>query len=574
MAELVATTGILRGLVLALEDQIGNEWILGRDPDLSNIVLEDSKVSRQHLVIRKRDDEFYLENLSSTNPVYVNGTEAKQEILLQEGDRVQIGGSTFHFYKEQRRLEEELPRLEEKETIFREEEIAALPESRLELSIPSRFILKVISGPNTGAEYALEAEKPYLIGSDTTTCDIVFHDLSVSREHARIYVEKEGKIFIEDLGSRNGVVIDKERVEGKRVLLPNNPVTVGTSMFLIIDKEAPSMTLISPTDEEEVPLEEEIIEEEIEKKPRSALFSPSAMLLTVILAGLLLLLAIAAISLFKEDKVTHPIRDYHQEISQALKPFPGVRYTYNESTGKLFLVGHVSTEVEKKALLNSLQGISCFRGIEDNVVVDEAVWQEMNLLISKYSEFEGVSIHSPEPGKFVMTGYLKTYKQKAALTDFINVNFLYLSLLENKVVVEEEVLDEAKSRLLEKGINSVNVEFLNGQLTLTGYIGSQKSEDLQKLVDDFSNIWGVRSVRNFVAILSPEQGVVDLNEKYPERYLVTGYSKYGDINLNVVINGRILMRGDTIDSMMITSIQPHTIFFEKDGLKYKLEYNK
>ena len=109
---------------------------------------------------------------------------------------------------------------------------------------------------------------------------------------------------------------------------------------------------------------------------------------------------------------------------------------------------------------------------------------------------------------------------------------------------------------------------------MTGYISSTDLTTFQSQLEQFKQISGVRTVRNYVVALSPEQAVVDLNEKYPGRYQVTGFSKHGDVNINVVINGRMLTRGDSIDNMTITSIQPHTIFLEKEGLKYKVDYNK
>ena len=116
--------------------------------------------------------------------------------------------------------------------------------------------------------------------------------------------------------------------------------------------------------------------------------------------------------------------------------------------------------------------------------------------------------------------------------------------------------------------------FSNGELTLTGYIKSNDADKYNIVLTKLRGILGVRSLRSFVVVLSPEAAVVNLNEKYPDRYQVTGFARHGNVNINVVINGKLLMRGDTIDGMTITSIQPHTIYLEKDGLKYKIEYNK
>src|SRR5208337_2630439 len=89
------------------------------------------------------------------------------------------------------------------DTIF--EDIGAPSEMPFNLAVPEPpLILKVIGGPNAGAEIGLDKGRTFLLGKDPTTCDIVFQDLSVSRNHARITVTPEGIVELEDLGSKNG----------------------------------------------------------------------------------------------------------------------------------------------------------------------------------------------------------------------------------------------------------------------------------------------------------------------------------------------------------------------------------
>jgi len=238
------------------------------------------------------------------------------------------------------------------------------------------------------------------------------------------------------------------------------------------------------------------------------------------------------------------------------------------------MMGHVQTAVQLNELLYKIKGLTFIRGVENNIVNDEAVWQEMNILLSKIANFKGVSMHSPEAGVFVISGYLKSDKQASDLIDYLNVNFNYLNLLQNRVVVDQQITDEVSAHLMQHGFGAVTVVFSTGELLLTGYVSSTQTYEYESLVESFDKIPGVRSIKNFVVAVSPEQGVIDLNQRYPGKYRVTGFSKHGDVNINVVVNGRILTRGDQLDAMTITSIQPHTIFLEKDGLKYKIEYNK
>lgn len=634
VAEFIAEEGALKGLVLSLET--GEEWIIGRDPDLCTIAIEDPKASRQHLRVRKTAEGYVAENLSETNPILINDQPISLPKLLHEGDRVKIGETLFHFYPERKVTgfgfefepeeefteeesitpeeeeappeeekppteEEEKPPIEEEmkspeeevplveEEIFEEQapspeeegifEEAEAPEFKVDLTQVTRFILKVIAGPNTGAEFALDLGRTYLIGTDTTSCDVVFNDLSVSREHARLTVSKEGEVAIEDLESRNGVIVDKERIAESKTLTPNAVVALGTSVFLLIDREAPSETIAAPifeVPEEEVPEEEGVAAAEViaEKIPSKPFISAGTVVLTLVIVGFAVLLGIGLVSLFETREVETVHKDHVAEIQAIIKDYPGVRFTYNKSSGHLFLIGHVSNGVEHNELLYKIQGLGFIKGVDDNIVNDEAVWQEMNILLSKHTDFKGVSMHSPEPGVFVLSGYLQTEKQAADLMDYLNVNFNYLNLLQNRVVVEQSVVEEVNSQLMQHGYRAVNATFTNGELQLTGYIGSTQAYEFGNLVLAFKKIPGVRVVKNFVVTVTPEQSVIDLNQKYPDRFHVTGYSKHCDVNINVVINGKILRRGESINGYTITSIQPKTIFLEKDGLKYKIEYNK
>ncbi|MCH9611142.1 MAG: hypothetical protein S4CHLAM81_14840 [Chlamydiales bacterium] len=508
-------------------------------------------------------------------------SEEERQDLAAEGHDVPPPVAPSEEFEQESYKEEN----DEEEPLFHpaEEDAAAV----VDLTPSVRFLLKVIAGPNTGAEFALEMGKSYTMGTEPNSCDIVFHDLSVSREHAKLYLSENGDLEIEDLGSRNGVLVDQEQIQGRVPLRPSLVVTLGTSAFFVIDKDAPQETIVAPAfqapkeepeeEKEELPAVEEEVEEEVvalkeEHEPKPAKSGIS--IYVSIVCSLALLLAISMISLLQTKDLKPPPKDYVSEIRLALQDFPSVKYTYSPNNSRLFLVGHVATGIEKDELFYNLNTLSFIKGVDDHVVNDEAVWQEMNILLSKQSSFRGVSMHSPRPAVFVLNGYLRTEKQAADLTDWINTHFNYLSLLENRVVVEEGVIDEVSTQLIHNQFGAVAVTFSAGELTLAGYVGSAQAYEFERLVHSLGQLPGVRNVQNFVVIVAPEQQVIDLNQRYPGRFKVTGYSKHGDVNINVVINGQILMRGDSLEGMTLTSIQPHAVFFEKDGLKYKLEYNK
>ncbi|MEG2043733.1 MAG: type III secretion system inner membrane ring subunit SctD [Victivallaceae bacterium] len=464
----------------------------------------------------------------------------------------------------------------------------------VDLSQVSRFLLKVIAGPNIGAEFSLEIGQEYTIGSDPKECDIVFNDLSVSHKHAKLILGQSGTIIIEDSSSKNGVIVDGKKIEHEAPILPNQVLTLGTTLFLIIDREAPVETIVSslflpeiysrPQQSQDESSENEEAMAGSRPSESKATISTGAFILAIFVGGLAILFGIGAASLFRTKEI-FPIEnvDFHSELEGIIKQFTGVRFTYNKNNGQLFLIGHISNSISKSELLYKLDALPFVKSIDDNIIDNELVWQEMNIFLSKNPDFKGVSMHSPNPGEFVLTGYLQTEEQAADLVDYLNIHFNYVSLLKNKVVVEKVLLKEIGGLLLHGGFAGVQVSFSSGDLVLTGYINNAgESSRFNTVVDAIAGLPGVRKVKNFVVQLPTEiggeggieGGVVDLAVRYPNRYKVTGFSKYGDVNINVVINGRIVTRGDIVDGMTVTSIQANCIFLEKSGVKFKIEYNK
>lgn len=79
----------LVGRVLPLDASIG-EIFIGRTPD-NALVLDDGSVSRRHASLMHGPEGWTLKDLGSTNGTFVNGVRVR-EALLQDGDRVRVGG--------------------------------------------------------------------------------------------------------------------------------------------------------------------------------------------------------------------------------------------------------------------------------------------------------------------------------------------------------------------------------------------------------------------------------------------------------------------------------------------------
>jgi len=572
---LIAEEGPLAGLVIRFAE--GDEWLLGRDPDEATIVLEDPMVSRKHVFCRLTAEGYILENLSSVNPATQNGKVITEPVLLREGDILQIGSTFFRFTEKEPSLSEK--REEAAPPSF--EETEDLSSVSFGGSAEARWLIKVIAGPNAGAEFSLQKSSTYIIGKDPNLCDIIFQDLSVSRQHARISVDENEAIFIEDLGSRNGVIVNGELISEKRQLSSQDLVSLGTTSFLTIDREQihetiispPSVTAIKPEGIEGKPREEEVsLAEKEAAKPkdwREMIISTRHLIWAAVFALVLIISIASMLSLFKAEPIVVHEKNESEEVQKALKGFEDVQFSFNVANGKIFLVGHVLTSVDKQELMYKVKNLAFVDSIDDNVVVDEYVWQNMNALIMMNDNWQGVTIHSPVAGRFVMRGYLQSLDQAQALYDYVNMNFPYLDRLENQVVVESDLSTQIQSVLIEKGFSGVTFQLSNGELVLAGRVDGKMSSSFNGTIDQFKGLPGIRQVKNFVVYTTADSSRIDLSQQYQ----VSGYSRKDAKNLFVVINGRILSIGDTLDGMTITSILANMVLLEKDGLKFRINYN-
>lgn len=88
---------------------------------------------------------------------------------------------------------------------------------------PRPHLLEVKSGPGKGKRYVLDASE--LIVGRGEKCNLQLDSEEVSRQHARL-VRTDGEYTVEDLGSRNGVVLNGLKVHAA-VLRDGDQVQLG-----------------------------------------------------------------------------------------------------------------------------------------------------------------------------------------------------------------------------------------------------------------------------------------------------------------------------------------------------------
>jgi pSer/pThr/pTyr-binding forkhead associated (FHA) protein len=85
---------VLRGFYEGLEMSVDRDWmVIGRGRG-ADIVIAEPTMSRAHAAIGFDGEEFFVQDLGSTNGTRVNGSR-EQKSTLSNGDEVQLGKLTI-----------------------------------------------------------------------------------------------------------------------------------------------------------------------------------------------------------------------------------------------------------------------------------------------------------------------------------------------------------------------------------------------------------------------------------------------------------------------------------------------
>ncbi|WP_310599689.1 FHA domain-containing protein [Desulfobulbus sp.] len=161
--------------------------LVGRDGLCCEVVVTGATVSRRHLRIGTRDAAtFCLEDLDSTNGVFVNGRRIDRRVLLHDGDLIGLGTATPHL----------------------------------------RF-----QRHSSGQEHAcaLAAQPQWTIGRDPDSDLPLSFDPTVSGRHAELIHENDTLVLL-DRHSLNGTWVNGRAVR-RTVLAPADTVVIGSTRF-------------------------------------------------------------------------------------------------------------------------------------------------------------------------------------------------------------------------------------------------------------------------------------------------------------------------------------------------------
>lgn len=95
---------------------------------------------------------------------------------------------------------------------------------------PLLYEMLVVNGPEAGRRYSIGGTQ--ILGRDPS-CDLTTEESSVSRRHARLSARHDG-LWVEDLGSTNGTVVNGARITGHRAVATGDSICFGELQVRVV----------------------------------------------------------------------------------------------------------------------------------------------------------------------------------------------------------------------------------------------------------------------------------------------------------------------------------------------------
>lgn len=193
----------------------GDVFILGRAPEC-DLVVDAPQVSGRHLRIAVVQGAFHVEDLGSSNGLYVDG----QRVERAKVDSASLIGLGTH--------------------VLTMSQILAMAQAKRPAA--DRGPAGAVAGQQGGPVEVRRVGPDMLTLGRDAGCDVRIDDSAVSGRHARVF-RSAGRLILEDLGSRNGSFVqrggqgDWDSVRSA-VLRPQDRVRIGPRVFQFVRAES------------------------------------------------------------------------------------------------------------------------------------------------------------------------------------------------------------------------------------------------------------------------------------------------------------------------------------------------
>jgi len=170
---------------------------IGRSKGCDYVIASDFASARHAFLIEEDTGKYILKDNHSLNGTYVNGKLISMPVPVTNTDRITIGDHHFTL----------------SDVLRGSSRTGEKPQANISSKI----------------SVALSRKGRVLIGR-SSKADYRINDFSVSRKHALI-TKESGRVFIEDLGSKNGTYVNGRRIKGKVEIGPRDEIRISFEVF-------------------------------------------------------------------------------------------------------------------------------------------------------------------------------------------------------------------------------------------------------------------------------------------------------------------------------------------------------
>lgn len=176
------------------------EFLIGRSQS-ADIILPSDNVSRRHARLYTVDGKCYIEDLGSSNGVFVNGRRIHEVFQIQRSAQIKVGDYYLHI---------EGADVEDEERVYCQ-----------------------LIGQNLGfVDQVFKIQRTVTLIGRGKDCSLTLIDPSISRIHAKLTVDRHGSLVLEDLKSSNGTCANNERIEVAGVN-HRDVIRIGNAEFIV-----------------------------------------------------------------------------------------------------------------------------------------------------------------------------------------------------------------------------------------------------------------------------------------------------------------------------------------------------
>ncbi len=194
--------------------------VVGRSDKHANAVVRDSRLSRAHCRLERREEAWAVVDLESQNGTFLNGKRVK-EARLKAGDVITIGAVDMLFESSGVPDSGIIPGASSPSGLHDS------PDATNTMVAPAALVL--IQGSLGDSIFPIVSD-PFTIGRKPDNNLCLDNDGKSSGYHARIRRDGD-EYLLEDLGSTNGCLVNGTRIEGSVVLKSGMKLLLGSQLF-------------------------------------------------------------------------------------------------------------------------------------------------------------------------------------------------------------------------------------------------------------------------------------------------------------------------------------------------------